>query len=297
MDRVRVLRLWGALAVCGLLVAGCTDGGEGDGKGKVKAGASGAASSGEASAESEPMPVTDPTVEADPGKLPGTAAEARELIRRVIGGPEMFGSRAVRGTPYESDPSRWAVLGEDCVWQREPLPEDVLASLTRHYVVPAGGGKGEVRMSATVTVHRTGLDAAWEQARMLEEALGCREQTLRQGERLVELTSSAHAGGEGANNHSEDLLIESGKCVSDTRGGPYEYWWRQSQLGSVTASTSVCGGRGWSEADLEDMAGTAGPTVMTRVQDEIGRPVGDPGEGTGDSGEDGQDGQDTKDGA
>lgn len=279
-----MLRLWGALAVCGLLAAGCTAGGEGDGKGDVKAGASRAASSGEASAESEPLPVTEPTVEADPRKSPRTAAEARALIRKVIGDPDMFGSRAVRGTPYESDPSRWAVLGEDCVWRREPLPEDVLATLTRHYLVPPGDGKGEVRMSATVTVHRTVLDAAWEQAGMLEEALGCEEQTLRQGERLIGLTSQAHAGGEGGNNHSDDMLYETGQCVSDTRGGPYPYWWTQLQLGPVVVSTSVCGGRGHDEDDLSTIAGAAGPRMTVRAQEVIGRAVGDAG-------------QDTKDGA
>ncbi|MFE6284752.1 hypothetical protein [Streptomyces sp. NPDC057877] len=288
MEHARVLSVCCALVVGGVLAGGCTnDPGAGKGAGNTKA-ASGASQSAEPGGEAEPEPggetepepVTSPTIQADPDKQPGTEAEARALIRRVIGGPELFGSQAERGTPYESDPSRWAVLGEDCVWQREVLPDDVLATLTRHYVIPAGGGKGTVRMSATVTVHRTALDAAWEQAGMLEEALGCQEQTLRQGERLVELTSSAHAAGEGGNNHSDDLLIESGQCVSDTHGGPYPYDWQQAQQGSVVISTSVCGGRGRDEAELSDMAGGALPTMMVRLQDEIGRPVGDSGQDT-----------------
>ncbi|MEU3251882.1 hypothetical protein [Streptomyces sp. NPDC006997] len=286
MEHARVLGVCCALAVCGALTAGCTDGDGGRGGSSGAASGSPRASASAApGAEAEPRPVTAPTVEADPAKLPGTADEARTLIRKVLGGPEMFGSKAVRGTPYESDPSRWAVLGEDCVWQREELPDDVLATLTRHYAVPAAGRKGEARMSATVTVHRTALDAAWEQAGMLEEALGCEEQTLSEGERLTGLTSQAQAGGEGANNHSDDMLYETGACVSDTRGGPYPYWWNQLQLGPVVVSTSVCGGRGQDEEELNALAGTAGPMMMVRVQDAIGRPVGDAGEDSKKSGE------------
>jgi hypothetical protein len=73
----------------------------------------------------------------------------------VIAGPELFGRQVVRTTPYESDPSRWAVLDDGCAWQLAELPAGVLATLTRHFEVPTEDAKGPVRLSATVTVHRT----------------------------------------------------------------------------------------------------------------------------------------------
>lgn len=85
----------------------------------------------------------------------------------MIAGPGLFGTEVVRATPYESDPGRWAVLGDDCLWRLKALPEDALATLTHRFEVPSAGSKGAVRLTAKVTVHHTALDAAWEQARML----------------------------------------------------------------------------------------------------------------------------------
>jgi ABC-type branched-subunit amino acid transport system substrate-binding protein len=184
-----------------------------------------------------------PTPSFDAAKQPKTPEQARELIRKVIPGPELFGPGVVRATPYEGDPGRWAVLGEDCAWQQQELPKNVLASLTRHFALPAAGGKGAMRLSATVTVHRTPLDAAWEQARMLEEALGCEEQLRRPGERLTDLYSLGSIFGEGHNTDYDDSVMERGTCRSDTRGGPYPYLWNQATLGPVVVSVSACGGR------------------------------------------------------
>ncbi|MFW6691011.1 hypothetical protein [Streptomyces sp. MAR4 CNX-425] len=178
----------------------------------------------------------------DPERIPRTAAQAERLIGDIIAGPRHFGPEAVRATPYESDPARWTVLGESCAWRTEDLPDDVLATRTRYLEVPAADGKGAIELSATVTVHRTTLDAAWEQARMLEEAVGCPEQTLRPGERLTGLRSIALARGEGANDSSDDSLSESGECVSDSRGGPYPYSWDQATFGPVVVGVSACGG-------------------------------------------------------
>ncbi|WP_413105580.1 hypothetical protein [Streptomyces sp. Inha503] len=50
---------------------------------------------------------------------------------------------------------RWSVLDDDCAWHQQPLPRDVLATLTRSYEIPANGAKGPLRLSAVVTVHRT----------------------------------------------------------------------------------------------------------------------------------------------
>ncbi|WP_427924891.1 hypothetical protein [Streptomyces sp. cg40] len=262
MAYARALRVGGAVAACGGLLLGCTGGGGGGSASPPTA--SGTARSAAASA----------TPEMDPAREPKTATQAQTLIERVISGPELFGTGVKRATPYESEPGQWAVLGDDCVWRLEPLPGDALATLTRHFEVPAAGGKGAVRLSATVTVHRTALDASWEQARMLEEDLDCTEQTQRPGERLTGLQSLSFARGEGGNTSGDDLLLETGQCVSDTRGGPYPYWWQQAVLVSVVAGTSVCGGRGRSEQELNSLVAEVLPRMLLRVQQEIGRSTG-----------------------
>ncbi|WP_329264283.1 hypothetical protein OG223_50340 [Streptomyces sp. NBC_01478] len=188
MAYARAVRVGGVAAVCGALVLGCT-GGDGSASPSTTSGAS-RSSAPTADAQS----AASATPETDPGKEPKTAAQARMLIERVISGPELFGTGVARATPYESDPGQWAVLGDDCLWRLEPLPGDALATLTRHFQVPAAGAKGAVRLSATVTVHRTALDASWEQARMLEEDLDCTEQTQRPGERLTGRPRTRPAG-------------------------------------------------------------------------------------------------------
>ena len=184
-------------------------------------------------------------------------------------------------TPYERDPSRVAVLGSDCLWRLEPLPADVLATRTRRFEVPASAKRGPVRLTATVTVHRSALDASWQQAGMLQEALACDKQTQRQGERLTGLVSLSLAYGEGNNLSADDSLLETGKCVSDTNGGPYPYWWQQMLLGPVVTSTSVCGGRGWTEDELTALFDHVLPAMLLRAQEEVGPPDASGGAGTG----------------
>lgn len=263
--------------MCAALLAGCTGGGSGPAREPTGTSSPGGAGSGTA-ADTETgtgtdagaaLPAASPTETADPSKQPHTAAEARALVRKVIADPDFFGAGTVPATPYESDPDTWAVLGEDCAWQRRSLPKDVLATLTRHFDVPLEGTEVPARFSTTVTVHRTALDAAWEQAGMLEEAVACPDQTLRPGERLTGLSSVAVAWGENANTTSDDSLSETGTCVSDTRGGPYHYAWTQSVFGSVVVSTSLCGGEGATANEADVMV-----RMLLRVQEAIGSPSG-----------------------
>ena len=128
-------------------------------------------------------------------------------------------------------------------------------------------------MSAEVTLHRTGIGAAWEQARMAEEALQCPEQTLRAGERLTGLTSGAYAWGEGSNLFSDDNLIESGRCVSDTHGGPYLYWWNQATFGPVVLSAAVCGGSERERDASVDLVQSYFTQMLRRVKDELAAPA------------------------
>ncbi|PSM40240.1 hypothetical protein C6Y14_26335 [Streptomyces dioscori] len=175
--------------------------------------------------------------------------------------------------PYEAAPGHWSHLTENCAWQLEKTPGDVLATRTRYFWLPAekNGGKGAVRLSTTITVHRTALDAAWEQARMLEEALGCREQVLRPGERLTNLYSYAFGQGEGGNADLDDSLLETGECRSETRGGPYPYFWRQAALGPVVMSASACGGEGRTTDEVQTLVRDSLVRVVVRTEKEIGR--------------------------
>ncbi|MGV9453765.1 hypothetical protein [Streptomyces sp. NPDC003635] len=258
-----------------VLTSGCTEDKSGRESGDGAAGKpAGTQASG---AEDDPAPAPTPTVEADPARTPQTRQAATKLIRQVIAGPELFDSETRRDSPYESDPKTWSVLGDGCVWQREPLPERVLATLTRHFVLPAAQGKGAVRMSVTVTVHPETADAAWEQAGMLEEALSCSEQTLSEGRKLSGLFSNASVWGEAGNNYAEDSLFEMGSCSGPTDGGPYPYQYQQATFGPVVVSMSACAGEGWDARGLLEEVNGPVPRMLLRAEAKIGRPV----DGTG----------------
>ncbi|MFD5652004.1 hypothetical protein [Streptomyces sp. NPDC127039] len=207
---------------------------------------------------------------ADPAKLPKNGAQARDLIAAVLVGPETFGPDVTPDTPYERPSKDWPVLGEDCVWQRENVPDDVLATRTRYFELPASGGKGPVQLTATVTVHRTAEGADWENAAMLEESMRCPEQRLRDGERLTDLFSTASHFGEGQNFFAEDSLSETGQYVSDTLGGPYPYWWAQARVGSVLVSVAVKTAKGREEQDVSEFLGRPQVTMVQRVVNRVG---------------------------
>lgn len=218
----------------------------------------------------------------DPAKYPTTAAQGQAVIGRLIPDAALFGADVRPAVPYEAAPGRWSDLAENCVWRVEETPEDVLATRTRYFWLPAekSGGKGAVRLSTTITVHRTALDAAWEQAGMLEEALGCREQVLRPGERLTNLHSYAFGQGEGSNVDLDDSLLEIGECRSETRGGPYPYFWQQAALGSVVMSASACGGEGRTADEIQSLVQDPLIRVMLRAEKEIGSDGSDTGQDT-----------------
>ncbi|WP_413759923.1 hypothetical protein [Streptomyces sp. MMBL 11-3] len=272
------LRRCGVLAAAGsVLVAGCTathdkDNDNDDGA-RTRPSASRSAETGRGDA---PATAGSQQRLTDPARYPRTPAEGRDVVGRLIPGPALFGADVTRAVPYESRPGSWADLDEECVWQLREPPEDVLATRTRYFWLPAekGGGKGAVRLTTTVTVHRTALDAAWEQAGMLEEALGCEEQVLRPGERLTNLFSSAFGLGEGGNVDVDDSLLENGLCHSETRGGPYPYFWQQATLGPVVLSASACGGRGRTKDEVQGLVQEPLAQLMVRAEREIGPEAG-----------------------
>jgi hypothetical protein len=268
-----------------VLVAGCTAAHDGGGGPDARPSASRSADAGRG--DGTPGPGADtagsgadaPAVAGaqepltDAAKYPRTSAEGRTVIARLIPEATLFGADVTPAVPAEGDPGRWAELDDDCVWQLREPPEDVLATRTRYFWLPAeqGGGKGAVRLTTTITVHRTALDAAWEQAGMLEEALGCEEQVLRPGERLTSLFSSAFGRGEGGNVDVDDSLLENGVCHSETRGGPYPYFWQQAAFGPVVMSASACGGEGRTEDEVQSLVQEPLAQVMVRAEREIGR--------------------------
>ncbi|WP_318199776.1 hypothetical protein [Streptomyces sp. SCL15-4] len=255
-------RLGCAAAVCGLLLAGCTSGGDGPGRP-----AAGTESGGTGSTGPSPSAVVD----ADPAKLPRTPARAAALIRDIILRPSAFGPDTVRRAPYESDPRRWAVLGDTCVWEQRALPADVLASLTRHYEIPARDGKGPLSLSAVVTVHRSAEQADWENAEVLEEMMRCPSQLLGPGEVLRDLTDVPNALGDSGNGFTDDFLAESGTYTGADVGGPHPYVWEQTRIGQFTLAVSARGAKGWSRPGLLDLLRAPHATMRAGLRAAIAR--------------------------
>ncbi|MFF3379642.1 hypothetical protein ACFYXF_42655 [Streptomyces sp. NPDC002680] len=274
-----VLLRSGALMATGLLLAGCSGSGGGKAAG-AKGSTTGAgtrssptSSSGQSAAAANPSATPSPTAFAfdpDPARLPKTRAQAVRLARAVTAEPVKWGPGFVKRDPYETDPGHWPVLDANCVWQRDSLPPTVLASLTRHSELPAEDGKGPIRVSAVVTVHRTVTDAGWEMAETLEEALRCPDQQLRQGERITGLLSQGAAFGLMGNLTSEDTLSEGGQYYSDELGGPHYYYWTQSRLGQVTVAVAGRGAKGRTEAEVSTAMSQAITQMLTDVETELG---------------------------
>lgn len=261
--RGRLLRACAAVAAGGaLLLTGCSADDEGVGKGDGKGGGKSPGASATSAAGPSPSPTAKPTPTAldftvDPKRVPKNAAEGRRLALAIVAGPEAWGPDYVKRTPHLSDPGSWPVLDTNCEWQTGSLPRSVLATVTAYSEIPAAGGKGPLRVAATVTVHRTESDADWEMAETLEEALRCPDQQLREGERITGLGSIGLPYGTGGNAHSTDSLAERGTYVNDAFKGRHDYSWYEARIGQVTVATSVKGAPG----HTEDVT-----TVMTQAQ-------------------------------
>ncbi|MFG2292256.1 hypothetical protein [Streptomyces sp. NPDC048603] len=203
----------------------------------------------------------------DEAKQPRTAAEARALLDRILLDQKHLGEQVARSAPFESDPAHWAVLDQDCVWQTGGLPEDVLATRTRYFHIPAKDGLGMVRINATVTVHRTRTESGWETARAMEEVLRCPDQKLRDGEQLQKLLGNSLYYGEQMNGWTEDAFSEMGDYVNAADGGkPYPYTWSQAQYGPVTLAVAVKGAQGYTAPQLQAFVvqGTSHMSLLAR---------------------------------
>lgn len=232
-------------AVAGtLLVVGCT-GGTDEGAGAEQPSGAPRSTAGGPS----PGPSSPAAVEEEPYSLPEdralrTRAEALAFIRGLDVRPDYFGAGFRAQRPHESDPSRWAVLGEDCLWRREPLPHHVLAGLTRAFVLPAAGEKEAVHVSLTVTVHRDTVSGRRDMAVSLEEALRCPEQRLNATQRVRELYSQASTFGDQRNAVAEDDLTESGEWLVDGERTARPFDWFKLRVGPVTVAATARYGAG-----------------------------------------------------
>ncbi|MGW1541500.1 hypothetical protein ACWCPM_14915 [Streptomyces sp. NPDC002309] len=252
-----------------LLLAGCTGGpGEGSGPEETPARPPADASTAppaDASTAPSPSPSAAPsdepyTVARD--RAPGTRAEAVAFVRGLAVRPDYFGAGFRKREPHESDPAEWAVLGEDCLWRREPLPDGVLASMTRGFELPEADGKGPVQVSLTVTVHADARSARRDMAGSLEDALRCPEQRLNATVRVRGLFSRADPFTEQRNAISDDDLTESGTYVVDGEKGAHPFDWFKYRLGPVTVAATGRIGAGRTEEEA------------TTVSSEIAKGVG-----------------------
>lgn len=249
----------------GVLLAGCSGGGDAPDADPT---APDPRSKGDAAPAPSPSATTGLDFAPDESRKPRTRVQALRLARAVAAEPSRYGSGYVRRSPYESDPGTLAVLDQDCVWQREPLPSSVLTSFTRYSELPARGGKGPIRMAATVIVHREASDAEWEMARTLEEALRCPEQRLSNDERLTGLLSAGLPYGVGQFN-ADDSISESGEYHSDQLGGPHHYTWGQSRLGQVTVSVVGKGAEGRTDEEIDTAALEGTAAMLIDVKDQL----------------------------
>ncbi|MDT9690624.1 hypothetical protein Q5762_20205 [Streptomyces sp. P9(2023)] len=267
----RVLRVCGGLVACGVILAGaagCSDAGGGD-EGKRPADK---ASSSETPNASQPAPTSVPTklgFTADPKRAPKTEADAKRLALEVVAGPESWGSDYVKRTPYLSGDDYWPVLDTGCTWEAGTRPRGVLHSVTAYSEVPAAEGKGLLRVSATVTVHRTESDADWEMAETLEEALRCPDQRLRDGERISGLLSLGSPFGVGGNFTAVDSLREAGTYLNDAVKGEQTYSWYQSRVGQVTVAAVVKGAPGHIAKDIDRAQVQALVAMVGRAEDRL----------------------------
>ncbi|MGW2046995.1 hypothetical protein ACWCPF_17705 [Streptomyces sp. NPDC001858] len=208
--------------------------------------------------------------EADPAAVPRTKAQAEALAKAVALRPEGWGAGFRAQQPAESATGTVAVLDDQCRWQRRSLPRGVLASLSRYSVLPAvkGQGKGEVKVTAAVTVHATVLDADEQLATTLEEALRCPVQQVRTDEQIAGLQSIGTPYGQGGNGYADDEVLEIGSYLS--ADGEQSYRWNVLRLGTVNVAVSVKGAAGYSVAELTRYMSDGVVSMLNRVEFELG---------------------------
>ena len=146
------------LLVAASLLAGCSAPGTDDGPSGSTPSPSRSASQ-EAAASPSDGSAPPSAFTPDPSLVPGTAKDGQSLVDAVVLTPADWGRGFVAQEQAESAPGTWAVLDDSCRWEREKLPGGVLASVSRYSTLPAGSGKGTVKVTAVATAHASVLSA------------------------------------------------------------------------------------------------------------------------------------------
>ncbi|MFF3201966.1 hypothetical protein [Streptomyces sp. NPDC002962] len=267
-------RVAASVAGMAVVLGGCGSGDNDDDKAdepnpSASSGSAAPASSGSPSASATGGASTSLSpFRADPARVPRTKQQAEALAAAVALGPEAWGAGFRAQRQATSTPRTVAVLDEQCRWERRPLPTSVLASLSRYSELPGTGGKGEIKVTAAVTVHTTVLDADDQLSTTLEEPLRCREQQVRDDERISGLMSTGTAYGQGNNTYSDDQVVEIGSYLTGT--AKQSYFWFVTRLGTVTLAVSVKGAKGYTDSELNQYASQATSTMLSRVEFELG---------------------------
>ncbi|MDQ0580658.1 hypothetical protein [Streptomyces rishiriensis] len=265
-------RVAASIAGAAVLLGGCGSGDDGkaadpSASASARSTASAASGSPSVSPTSGDAPPLTP-FQADPARVPRTRQQAEALATAVALNPQAWGAGFRAQRPAASTPGTVAVLDEQCRWERRPLPGSVLASLSRYSEIPATADKGELKVTAAVTVHATVRDADEQLAATLEEPLRCREQQVRTDERIAKLMSAATPYGQGNNNYADDQVVEIGSYL--TGDAEQVYRWYVTRLGTVTLAVSVKGATGYSNGELDKYASNANVTMLNSVRFELG---------------------------
>ncbi|MFD9321917.1 hypothetical protein ACFWDQ_30410 [Streptomyces sp. NPDC060053] len=200
--------------------------------------------------------------------MPTTKRQAEALAAAVALQPGAWGADFRAQQPAASTPGTVAVLDDQCRWERKSPPRGVLASLSRYSELPGAAGKGEVKVTAAVTVHATVLDADDQLSTTLEEPLRCREQQVRSDERISGLMSTGTPYGQGNNTYADDQVVEIGSYLAGS--SKQSYFWFVTRLGTVTLAVSVKGAKGYTDSELNTFASQANATMLSRVEFELG---------------------------
>ncbi|MGW2822980.1 hypothetical protein ACWC24_18605 [Streptomyces sp. NPDC001443] len=272
----RWMRVAASVAASALVLGGCGFADHGKAaapntsapSGSAAATASGSPSGAESASSAKGDAPSSTPFRADPGKVPRTRSRAEALAAVVALRPQGWGSDFRAQRPAVSTPGTVAVLDRQCRWERHELPHGVLASLSRYSGIPAADGRGELKVSAAVTVHTTVLDADEQLATTLEEPLRCRQQEVRTDEWISGLMSTATPYGQGNNDYADDQVVEIGKYLIGK--GQQTYAWYVTRLGTVTLSVSVKGAKGYSDNELTTYASNANAAMLTRLESELG---------------------------
>ncbi|WP_460071514.1 hypothetical protein [Streptomyces sp. YKOK-I1] len=252
------------LLVAGSLLAGCSAQGT-DGEAAGKSASPSADAGTGATAGATTAPSGSALFTADPSLVPRTAKDGAALADAVVLAAGDWGRGFVARRPAASTPGTWAVLDEDCRWEREKLPNGVLASSSRYSRRPAGGGKGAVKVTAATTVHASALGADEQISTTLEEVLRCPEQQPRSNERITGLNSLGIPYGARNQEYADDTVLESGQYV-ENGGAAQPYSWMVARLGTVVVAVSVTGAKGNTEQELNQVGSEALAKMLERIQ-------------------------------